>query len=47
MSYMFYECTSLESLDLSNFDTSSVTNMAFMFYRCSSLKSLDLSKFAT
>ena len=35
----------MEELDLSNFDTSSVTNMGFMFYDCSSLKELDLSSF--
>ena len=38
---MFYGITSLISIDLSSFDTSSVTNMFSMFCRCS-LKSLDL-----
>ena len=35
------------SIDFSNFDTSSVTDMSFMFYGCSSLESLDLSNFNT
>ena len=47
MSYMFYECTSLTSIDLSNFNTSNVTNMWGMFNYCSSLTSLDLSSFNT
>ena len=37
----------LISIDLSNFDTSSVTYMDSMFYKCSSLVSIDLSKFNT
>ena len=44
---MFYECFDIISIDLSNFDTSSVTNMEFMFSCCSSLTSLDLSNFNT
>ena len=44
---MFFDCTSLTSLDLSNFDTSQVTEMFGMFYSCSSLTSLDLSYFDT
>ena len=32
MSYMFRECSTLTSLDLSNFDTSNVTRMSHMFY---------------
>lgn len=42
MSYMFYACNNLTSIDLSNFDTSNVTNMAYMFEFCS-LVALDLS----
>ena len=34
-------------MDLSNFDTSLVTDMGFMFFLCSSLTSLDLSNFNT
>ncbi len=45
MSFMFYHCTNLTSLDLSRFDTKKVTDMYFMFGDCSSLTSLDLSGF--
>ena len=38
MSGMFYDCYSLISLDLSNFNTQNVTDMNRMFYRCKSLK---------
>ena len=44
---MFYQCNALTSLDLSSFDTSSVTDMYRMFSNCSSLTSLDLSNFDT
>jgi len=47
MSGMFYNCSSLTSLDLSNFNTANVTYMSRMFYNCSSLTSLDLSNFNT
>ena len=40
MSSMFASCPSLTSLDLSNFDTSNVTNMSEMFYNCSSLTTI-------
>ena len=46
MSYMFYYCSSLTSLDVSKFDTSKVTNMSYMFSRCG-LISLDISNFNT
>ena len=44
---MFACCTSLTSLDLSNFDTSNVREMIGMFAYCTSLTSLDLSNFDT
>ena len=44
---MFNDCSSLASLDLSSFDTSSATDMRGMFHGCSSLASLDLSSFDT
>ena len=47
MSSMFYSCSRLISLDVSNFDTSKVTNMGSMFCGCSTLTSLDLSNFDT
>ncbi|HHT6778909.1 TPA: BspA family leucine-rich repeat surface protein, partial [Listeria monocytogenes] len=46
MSYMFSYCTSLEELDLSTFDTSSVTNMYCMLNGLH-LKELDVSNFDT
>ena len=47
MSYMFYNCRKLSSLDFSKFNTENVTDMKFMFYNCRILSSLDLSKFNT
>lgn len=47
MEAMFYNCSGLTSLNLSNFDTSSVITMDHMLYCCSSITSLDLSKFNT
>ena len=44
---MFYDCISLISLDLSNFDTSLVTNMKELFYNCIKLTSLNLENFDT
>ena len=46
-SQMFYNCDNLTSIELSKFDTSSVTNMNSMFSGCSSLTSLDVSGFNT
>ena len=43
MSYMFYFCQELTSLDLSGLNTSAVTSMAYMFSYCSNLTSLDLT----
>ena len=45
-SAMFYYCPA-QTIDLSNFNTSNVTNMNRMFLSCSKLTSLDLSKFDT
>ena len=47
MNSMFWSCSQLTSLDLSNFNTANVTNMYGMFYQCSGLTSLDLSSFNT
>ena len=46
-SHMFYDCPSLESINLSSFNTTNINNMRFMFSGCSSLKSIDLSSFNT
>ena len=40
MTYMFYQCSSLTSLDLSSFNTSRVTSMEFMFKGCSNLQTI-------
>ena len=45
--FMFADCNSLISLDLSNFNTQNITDMSSMFSNCKSLKSLDLSNFNT
>ena len=47
MNLMFYECSSLTSLDLSGFNTAAVTTMSSMFFGCPGLTSLDLSGFNT
>ncbi|MBQ4247970.1 MAG: BspA family leucine-rich repeat surface protein [Ruminococcus sp.] len=41
MQSMFEHCESLESIDLSGFDTSKVTCMPFMFGYCESLETID------
>lgn len=40
MSFMFYNCNRLTTLDLSNFNTSAVTNMSRMFLYCSNLTTI-------
>ena len=47
MKSMFSGCSSLISLELENFNTSSVTTMTSMFNECNSLMSLDLGSFDT
>ena len=44
---LFNNCSSLNSLNLSNFNTNNVKYMSFMFCNCSSLNSLNLSNFNT
>ena len=44
---LFDGCSSLTTLDLSNFDTSEVTSMWSMFSGCSNLTTLNLSNFDT
>ena len=43
--YMFNDCESLTSLNLSSFNTANVTEMRAMFRRCKALTALDLSSF--
>ena len=48
MEGMFQYCVELEYLDLSNFDTSKVENMAFMFNHCERVKEIKgINKFIT
>ena len=42
---MFNGCCKLNELDLSNFNTSNVTDMSYMFQRCTSLENLNISNF--
>ena len=44
MSYLFYVCSSLISIDLSGFNTGAVTNMNNMFAGCHLLKSVTFGK---
>jgi len=44
---LFSECSSLISIDLSNFNTQNLKNMGSIFYGCSSLKDINLSNFNT
>jgi len=43
MEKMFCNCSSINILDLSNFNTQNVTNMNHLFFNCSSLECLNLS----
>lgn len=43
MKWMFWNCDSLISLDVSSFKTDKVTDMSNMFFGCSNMKSLTLS----
>ena len=47
MDYMFSNCSSLTSLDVTHFNTANVTHMSGMFSNCSSLTSLDVTHFDT
>ena len=47
MEYLFYGCSSLVDINITNVDTTSVTNMGHMFEGCTSLTTIDLSNFDT
>ena len=47
MGIMFSRCSSLEKLDIKNFNTTNVTDMGCMFYECKNLTKLDLENFDT
>ncbi len=44
---MFYGCTSLKEIDLSNHDMRNVTDMNFMFYGCNNLTKVNLANLKT
>ena len=44
---MFYGYFSLKEFNISDIDTSHVTNMSHMFYECKSLEQLNLTNFNT
>ena len=44
---MFSNCYTLTTLDVSNWDTSNVTDMSWMFSSCNALTTLDVSKWNT
>ena len=46
-SYMFYDCSNINYIDLSSFDTDNVINMSYMFKGCRNLENIDLSSFNT
>jgi surface protein len=46
METMLQNCTELEYLDLSNFNTSKDNDMGWMFNQCHKLKYLNLSNFS-
>ena len=47
MRNMFYSCSKLTTIDVSNWNVSSVTDMLKMFFGCSSLTTLDMSGWDT
>ena len=47
MGSMFFECSSLTTLDLSTFNTENVTYMGMMFQYCYNLRELNISNFNT
>ena len=47
MSYMFYNCEKIISINLSSFYTSECEDMSCMFYGCKSLSNLNISNFDT
>ena len=47
MEFMFYYCTKLETLDVSEWDTRNVKDMSYMFYHCESIEELETSQFLT
>jgi len=46
-SYMFNNCSLIEKIDLSPFNSKNVINMSHMFCKCSSLRNINLTEFQT
>ena len=46
-SYMFNNCSDIDKIDLSSFNSGYVTDMSYMFYKCSSVKNINLTEFQT
>jgi surface protein len=44
---MFFDCSSLETIDVSKFVTDNVENMGYLFRGCSNLASLNVESFNT
>ena len=47
ITYMFFKCICLKSIDLSSFNTTNVNNMRYMFFDCHCLELINLSSFNT
>ena len=47
INHIFWDCTSLEKIDFSYFNSSKVNNMSCIVYECSSLESINFSSFDT
>ena len=47
LDYMFYNCSSLTTINFSNFYNNNITNMGYIFYNCSSLKNIDFTNLNT
>ena len=47
LAYAFHGCTSLSSIDFTNFDVREVTDMRSLFYGCKALNELNLRSFIT
>ena len=47
LNYWFYGCSALNTIDLTNLNTSKAVDMSYMFGSCTALTTLDLSSFNT
>ena len=47
ISFMFYKCECLKSIDFSSFNSSNINKMVSMFYYCTSLESINFTVFNT